>query len=231
MAEAPELDAEQRAARRDAVGNLGAALRELVDAAVRTEVPIEELEAAEVVARELAARLRAEQRGLKSIAAVDDPEIGERWYNPVYGPGSPVAPPMVVEDFPEGRCIGRVTVGKAHEGPPGLVHGGVVATLLDHALARSARVAGRGGLTASLTVRFKRPIPLGVPLTVTGELGETVDERRSTATARLTADDDPETTLAEGEAVLVALRPERAADVFGATGRRVGAWTAKSPGD
>ena len=138
---------------------------------------------------------------------------------------------MVVEDFPEGRCIGRVTVGKAHEGPPGLVHGGVVATLLDHALARSARVAGRGGLTASLTVRFKRPIPLGVPLTVTGELGETVDERRSTATARLTADDDPETTLAEGEAVLVALRPERAADVFGATGRRVGAWTAKSPGD
>ena len=220
-----------REVRRAAVSDLGAALRELVDAAVRTEVPIEELAAAEAVARELAARLRAEQRGLKGIAAVDDPEVGERWYNPVYGPGSPIAPPMVVEDFPEGRCIGRVTVGKAHEGPPGLVHGGVVATLLDHALARSARVAGRGGLTASLTVRFKRPIPLGVPLIVTGELGETVDERRSTATARLTAADDPETTLAEGEAVLVALRPERAADVFGATGRRVGAWTAKSPGD
>ncbi len=231
MAEAPELDAEQRAARREAVSGLGAALRELVDAAVRTEVSIEELAATEVAVRELAARLRAEQRGLKSIAAVDDPEVGERWYNPVYGPGSPIAPPMIVEDFPEGRCIGRVTVGKAHEGPPGLVHGGVVATLLDHALARSARVAGRGGLTASLTVRFKRPIPLGVPLTVTGELGEVIDDRRSTATARLTAADDPETTLAEGEALLVALRPERAADVFGATGRRVGAWTAKSPGD
>lgn len=231
MAEAPELDAEQRAARREAVGTLGAALRELVDAAVRTEVPIEELEAVTSLAREAAARLSAEQRSLKGIAAVDDPEVGERWYNPVYGPGSPIAPPMVVEDFPEGRCIGRVTVGKAHEGPPGLVHGGVVATLLDHALARSARVAGRGGLTATLTVRFKRPVPLGVPLLVTGELGEIVDERRSTATARVSAADDPETTLAEGEAVLVALRPERAADVFGATGRRVGAWTAKSPGD
>jgi acyl-coenzyme A thioesterase PaaI-like protein len=137
---------------------------------------------------------------------------------------------MVVEDFPEGRCIGRVTIGKAHEGPPGLVHGGVVATLLDHALARSARVAGRGGLTATLTVHFRRPVPLGVPLTITGELtGE--DGRRSTAAARLVADDDPDTVLAQGEAVLVALRPERAADVFGATGRSVGAWTARSPGD
>lgn len=231
MAEAPELDGEQRAARREAVGSLGAALRELVDAAVRTEVTIEELEEAAATAREMAGRLRVEQRGLQGIASVDDPEVGERWYNPVYGPGSPIAPPMVVEDFPEGRCIGRVTVGKAHEGPPGLVHGGVVATLLDHALARSARVAGRGGLTASLTVRFKRPVPLGIPLVVTGELGEVVDERRSTATARLSAADDPDTTLAEGEAVLVALRPERAADVFGATGRNVGAWTAKSPGD
>jgi acyl-coenzyme A thioesterase PaaI-like protein len=231
VAEAPELDAEQRAARREAVTTLGAALRELVDAAVRTEVSIEELEAATEAAREIAGRLRAEQRGMQGIAAVDDPSVGERWYNPVYGPGSPVAPPMVVEDFPEGRCIGRVTVGKALEGPPGLVHGGVVATLLDHALARSARVAGRGGLTASLTVRFKRPVPLGVPLVITGELGETLDERRSTATARLTSADDPDTTLAEGEALLVALRPERAADVFGATGRNVGAWTARSPGD
>lgn len=225
-----ELDPEKRAIRREAVGNLGEALRELVDAAVRTEAPIDVLEKVALAAQELAERLRAEERGLKEIASVDDPQVGERWYNPVYGPGSPIAPPMVVEDFPEGRCIGRVTLGKAHEGPPGLVHGGVVATLLDHALARSARVAGHGGLTASLTVRFKRPAPLGIPLVVTGELGE-VDGRRSTATARLTAADDPDTTLAEAEAQLVALRPERAADVFGATGRTVGAWTARSPGD
>jgi uncharacterized protein (TIGR00369 family) len=227
---AEALDPEKRAIRRAAVSELGAALRELVDAAVRTEAPIEVLEATAASARALAERLRAEQRPLRAIAAVDDPEVGERWYNPVYGPGSPIAPPMVVEDFPEGRCVGRVTLGKAHEGPPGLVHGGVVATLLDHALARSARVAGHGGLTAELTVRFKRPVALGVPLVVTGQLGN-VDGRRATATARLTAADDPDTVLAEGEALLVSLRPERAADVFGATGRRVQAWTAKQPGD
>jgi uncharacterized protein (TIGR00369 family) len=217
-----------RKIRRAAVGELGTALRELVDAAVRTEVSVTELAEATGLARELAARLRAESRELHEIASVDDPEIGERWYSPVYGPGSPVAPPMVVEDFPdEGRCVGRVTVGKPHEGPPGLVHGGVLALLLDHVLARSARASGHGGLTATLTVTYRRPVHLGVPLVVTGELGS-VDGRRATATARVVAEDDPGTTLAEAEAVLVALRADRASEVFARTGRAVGAWTTRS---
>ena len=220
--------AEERAARREAVGALGAALRELVDAAVRTEVPIADLEKATAAAQEVTALLSADLREVHEIASVDDPQTGERWYSPVYGPGSPVAPPMVVEDFPdEGRCVGRVTVGKKHEGPPGLVHGGVLAILLDHVLARSARAAGHGGLTATLTVTYRRPVHLGVPLLVTGQLGS-VEGRRATATARLVAEDDPGTTLAEGEAVLVALRSERASEVFAKTGRAVGAWTTTS---
>jgi uncharacterized protein (TIGR00369 family) len=220
--------AEERAARREAVGALGAALRELVDAAVRTEVPIADLEKATAAAQEVTALLSADLREVHEIASVDDPQTGERWYSPVYGPGSPVAPPMVVEDFPdEGRCVGRVTVGKKHEGPPGLVHGGVLAILLDHVLARSARAAGHGGLTATLTVTYRRPVHLGVPLLVTGQLGS-VEGRRATATARLIAEDDPGTTLAEGEAVLVALRSERASEVFAKTGRAVGAWTTTS---
>jgi acyl-coenzyme A thioesterase PaaI-like protein len=203
-------------------------LRELVDAAVRTEVSVTELAEATGLARELTARLRAEGRELHEIASVDDPEIGERWYSPVYGPGNPVAPPMVVEDFPdEGRCVGRVTVGKKHEGPPGLVHGGVLALLLDHELARSARASGHGGLTATLTVAYRRPVHLGVPLVVTGELGS-VEGRRATATARVAAEDDPGATLAEAEAVLVALRADRASEVFARTGRAVGAWTTRS---
>jgi acyl-coenzyme A thioesterase PaaI-like protein len=221
------LEPDERAARRIAVGELGDALRELVDATVRTEVPEAELEAAAAVARELAARLRASGRGLHEIARVDDPETGERWYSPVYGPGSPVAPPLVVSDTPDGRASGRVTVGKPYEGPPGLVHGGVVATLLDHVLARALRAAGRGGLTATLTVRYRRPVHLGVPLLLTAEMGET-DGRRSAAHARLVAEDSPEVVLAEAEGQFVALRAERAADVFSATGRTVGAWTSRS---
>jgi acyl-coenzyme A thioesterase PaaI-like protein len=216
-----------RDVRRDAVGSLGAALRELVDAAVRTEVSLEELAAVEAVVREQAARLRTTQRELTQIAAVDDPEVGERWYNPVYGPGSPLAPPLVITESADGRATGAVTLGKAYEGPPGLVHGGFTATLLDHVLARAARSAGHGGLTATLSVRYRRPVPLGTPLLVRAELG-TTEGRRATATATVTTAADPETVLAEGEAVLVALRPERAAEVFAPTGRSVAAWTDRS---
>jgi hypothetical protein len=82
----------ERDRRRAVVGDLGTALRELVDAAVRTEVDEAELAAVEAVVREQTARLRAVSRELTGIASVDDPEVGERWYSPVYGPGNPVAP-------------------------------------------------------------------------------------------------------------------------------------------
>jgi acyl-coenzyme A thioesterase PaaI-like protein len=227
VADHPELSLEERSARRDAVGALGAALRDVVDAAVRTEVSIEDLAAATVAARELAERLRAEGRDLHQVARVDDPDVGERWYSPVYGPGNPVAPPIVATQTDHGRAEGRVTLGKPHEGPPGLVHGGVVATLLDHLLARAVRAAGRGGLTATLTVRFRRPVRLGVPLLATAEI-DTADGRRTTARARLVEENDPGTTLAEAEGLFVALRPDRAAQVFAPTGRDIAAWTTRS---
>jgi acyl-coenzyme A thioesterase PaaI-like protein len=134
---------------------------------------------------------------------------------------------LVLTESVDGRVTGEVTLGKPYEGPPGLVHGGFTATLLDHVLARAARSAGHGGLTATLTVRYRRPVPLGAPLVLRAELG-TTEGRRATATATLTTAADPATVLAEGEAVLVALRPERAAEVFAPTGRAVAAWTTRS---
>jgi uncharacterized protein (TIGR00369 family) len=140
------------------------------------------------------------------MAAIDDPDTGERWYNPVHGLGSPLAPPLVPTSSGDGRATGRVTLGKAHEGPVGLGHGGVIASLFDHILARAIRSAGRGGMTASLTVYYRRPVPLGVPLIATAEMGA-AEGRRTPVTARLVAEDDPTTTLAEAEGIFVAPRP------------------------
>ena len=207
------MDAEDLTARRNAVGTLGSALRELVDAAVGTEVSVADLEAAATTARQLAMRLRAEFRDLHEIPSVDDPATGERWYSPVYGPGNPVAPPLMAEHTPDGRATGRVVLGQAHEGPPGLVHGGVVAALFDHMLARAVRAGGRGGLTAELTVTYRRPVRLGVPLLLTAKMVD-ADGRRTTARSRLIAEDDPGTTLAEAEGLFVALRPDVTADAF-----------------
>ena len=229
MAEPAALSADALARRRDAVGDLGDALRELVDAAVLTEVAEEELAAVAGAVREQAALLRTRARELTGIAAVDDPEVGERWYNPVYGPGNPLAVPLSVVRSEGGRVSARVTLGKPYEGPPGLVHGGFIATMLDHVLARAARSAGHGGLTSTLTVRFRRPVPLGAPLLLEATL-ETTEGRRSTSRATLALAETPDVPLAEGEAVLVALRADRAAEVFAPTGRDVRAWTSRAPG-
>jgi uncharacterized protein (TIGR00369 family) len=218
---------DERERRRSAVGELGAALRDLADAAVRTEVGEEELAAATAAARELTRALGARSRELLQVAAVDDPDAGERWYSPVYGPGSPIAPPLELDPATPGTAIGRVTVRKPHEGPPGLVHGGVTATLLDHVLARAVRSAGHGGLTAQLTVRFRRPVRLGTPLVVSGEL-VSVEGRRATGTARVTTETEPDVVLAEADGLFVALRPDRAASVFAGTDRAVRAWTAST---
>ena len=211
-----DIDRPDRAARQHAVAELGSALRELVDAAVRTEVSLTELEVATEAARRLAARLRAESRNLLDPPTVDDPTTGERSYNPVYGPGSPVAPPLVATHTPDGRATGHVTLGQAHEGPPGLVHGGVLAALFDHMLARAVRAGGRGGMTASLTVSYRRPVRLGVPLLLTAKLAD-ADGRRTTARARLVAEDDPGTTLAEADGLFVDQRPDVTADDFSPT--------------
>lgn len=200
------LSPEQLAARRDTAGALGSALRELVDAAVRTEVPLPELEAVTEVAQQLAARLRMDMRGLQEAVPLDDAGTGQRWYSPVYGPGNPLAPRLTATDTPDGRATGRVTLGKPYEGPLGVVHGGVVASLFDHMLARAVRAAGRGGLTAELTVTYRRPVRLGVPLLLTAKVGD-ADGRRTTARARIVAEDDPGTTLAEAEGLFVSLRP------------------------
>lgn len=54
-----------------------------------------------------------------------------------------------------------VRLGALYEGPPGLVHGGVSALILDQLLGETASVAGGPGMTGRLTVHYRRPTPLG----------------------------------------------------------------------
>jgi acyl-coenzyme A thioesterase PaaI-like protein len=192
--------------RREAVAELGEALRELRDATVLTEVDDDELRAAAAAARELAARLRAVQREPGRFPTVDAPGVLPV-YNPIYGPGSPVAPMIVPGRDEQGRATGRVTVGQAFEGHPGLVHGGWIATFFDVVCVHATTaVDGRAGLTGTLTVRYRRPTRTGIPLLFTAEAVET-QERRTTVRGWMVEENDPGTVLAEAEALFVVPRP------------------------
>ena len=61
----------------------------------------------------------------------------------------------------DGALVGRVWFGPWCEGPPGHAHGGSMAAVLDDALGKVWWLSGHRVLAASLTVTFRRKLPLG----------------------------------------------------------------------
>ena len=90
------------------------------------------------------------------------------------------------------RATGTVTFPIAFEGPPGVVHGGVLATFFDCVIQHHHCDLGQAGKTTSLHVEYRRPTPLATPLTF--EVDRTAGERRITSVARLLRDGDVQCT-------------------------------------
>jgi acyl-coenzyme A thioesterase PaaI-like protein len=88
----------------------------------------------------------------------------------------------------------------------GMVHGGVVALMLDEAVGWAGWHAGHPGLTGRLEVRFRRPLRLGERVRVVGRVDRV---RRSLVYASATIDGlgDGE-RIAEATATLVAVPAE-----------------------
>lgn len=82
---------------------------------------------------------------------------------------NPIGLKMAFYEDDKGRVVAEFTPGDEHQGYPGVVHGGIVAALLDEVLGRVAIAAERWMVTARINIRFRRPIPLGETLTVMGE--------------------------------------------------------------
>jgi len=88
-------------------------------------------------------------------------------HSPLSGRSNPLAPPMQTEFVQESddrfHIAGSVSFGSAYEGPPGHVHGGLVAAMFDELLG-FAQLSG--GFTGTLTVRYRKPTPLHTELTL-----------------------------------------------------------------
>jgi acyl-coenzyme A thioesterase PaaI-like protein len=55
---------------------------------------------------------------------------------------------------------GRFTPRKAHQGFPGVAHGGIGAAVLDEAMGWAMYAANAWAMTAKMEVRYRRPLPL-----------------------------------------------------------------------
>ncbi len=73
----------------------------------------------------------------------------------------------------DGTVLARFTGQQIHQGYPGRLHGGVIAGILDETLGRSIRLQHGDdvwGVTAELTVRYRKPVPVGVELHAVGRI-------------------------------------------------------------
>ncbi len=59
---------------------------------------------------------------------------------------------------------GEFTPDSRWEGYPGVVHGGILAALLDEVMYKAIASSGELAMTAEITVRFRNPARVGVPL-------------------------------------------------------------------
>jgi acyl-coenzyme A thioesterase PaaI-like protein len=187
---------------------LGESLRRLLDVAVRTGASPEELRAAADVIDGLTAKLAGTT--LRTSMATDADSYRAHM-SLVGGLSHPIAPQLAMELDDDGGGSGEVVVGPLFQGGPGLVHGGVIALLIDHAMGCVAARAGRPAMTVRLGLRYRRPTPLGVLLSVSVSL-DRIEGRQLHLSASIAADGQ---VTVEADAVFLVLTAENMAAVFG----------------
>jgi len=96
------------------------------------------------------------------------------------------------------EIVTEFTPDAQYQGFPGVVHGGVVATLLDEALSRTATLVGRWMMTARLEIRYRRAALVGEPLRITAR-ALTARSRIVTAKGEVRLASDPSVVVAEAE--------------------------------
>jgi hypothetical protein len=134
--------------------------------------------------------------------------------SPVLGYSNPVAPPVDVwaargeDGRPE--LAGRAFFGYPYEGPPTCVHGGVIAELFDEMLGSVTILAGRPGMTGTLTVRYRRPTPLLTPLDLVARLTR-VERRKIFAWGGIYHAGE---LTAEAEGIFIEVRTDRMLDIL-----------------
>jgi acyl-coenzyme A thioesterase PaaI-like protein len=98
------------------------------------------------------------------------------------------------------RIVTEFTGHEVHEGYPGVVHGGLLATLLDETMGRAALFSAAWTMTGRLEVRYRAPAPTHRQLVVTAWLTR---ERRHAFEARGEVRIEGEELVAEGRGLFL----------------------------
>lgn len=124
------------------------------------------------------------------------------------GPENPIGLHLRFESFGDG-VRAHVRLSPDFQGWQGIAHGGIAMSLLDEAMAHAAGHAGHRGVTASINVRFRKPVPLGEEVELSGRV---VWQRRNVLGLEASVRDGSGTVLVDGEGKFVSMGPLDAVD-------------------
>ena len=178
---------------------LGQALLRIADAVYLGQaLPKDDLDHASELAEALAAELEAALARVPADAPRRVPWMGRS------------LSPRFAFEIDGDTVTGRGVLTGVHAGMPGFAHGGWLAMFFDEMLGRASMFADVPQVTASLTVKYRKPTPLGVEL-VARATRERLDGRRTRMHATLSADG---VVTAEAEGLFVTLTPRHVEDYF-----------------
>jgi acyl-coenzyme A thioesterase PaaI-like protein len=188
--------------------SLADALRRLVSIAVTSTAGAEETGAA---ARELDALADRLERTVPAVppsryAPEGTPEHPHDFfqYDVMLGLYNPLALPIEMEWHPP-RALGYAHFTTPYEGPPGCVHGAVLAGAFDQVFNVANLKSGSAGPTRELALTYLRPTPLHADLVFEGQV-ERVEGREITTLGRVRHGD---TVTVEARGLFIMVSRER----------------------
>jgi uncharacterized protein (TIGR00369 family) len=118
-----------------------------------------------------------------------------------------------------GKCWTELELPRLFEGWEGLVHGGIICTILDEVMAWSLVSEDNWGVTVRMSVEFRKPVMVGQAIRAEGRMTES--RRRIHGTAARIIDSQTGAELATATATYVAATDSRKRELkehYGVTG-------------
>jgi uncharacterized protein (TIGR00369 family) len=126
------------------------------------------------------------------------------------GPSNPIGMHLHFDRERDGDgVVAALELAPVYQGWRGIAHGGIVMALLDEAMAHAAGFAGHRGVTANVSVRFRKPVPIGRPIEVRGHV---TWQRRNVLGVNASVFDAAGSVLAHAEGSFVSRGKLEAAD-------------------
>jgi acyl-coenzyme A thioesterase PaaI-like protein len=194
---------------------LAAAMREVIERLVEIDAPEEDLAAAADRLEKYSRRLAEYPKNAKYEGWAETALAGDAAaffdHSPLIGLANPLSPPIsLVADREQMTVEAEAIFGSAYEGPPGTVHGGFVSAAFDEVLGYVNSLTGSPGMTARLTVDYKRPTPLHTQLLFKAELIK-IDGRKTFTSGKLFANDR---VTANAEALFITVDADHLSELY-----------------